>query len=373
MKKYSRLFAIVLAVVFALSMAACGGGDEPAAPPEPETAPVTEPAPAPEPEPEAEPAAGGVNEFGIPYPNEDYRIVMTYFNGENPVAREIESGFLAAAETVGLELWVMDNKLDPVVINANADMAIAAGDVDYYVLYTNQIESNPAVMDKLVPAGIPVYTIGTDAIASDGTTAPVFFSATDNVDSAFLAAESLAKAAQAKGWTEDEILFVSMGFLEAGGVFVLRTEGALAGMQSVFPNISEENGNYIETSSTGDAQVAHQRFTDILTTLPPDKKVLCWTHSDDVTGQLLAALQTAGRGDDGLLVSNGLSMQMIDMLRDPSGIVIGSIDLNFGKWGFFMLKQIIEELNDGTPIPPINNAPYQIITPDNVDEIYPKE
>ena len=365
MKKYSKIFAIVLALIMAFSLAACNNA-QPA--PEPE-APVAE-APAEEtPEPEAAPTH---SDMGIPFPNGDYRVVFTMFNGENPVARAIESGYIKAAESVNLNLWVMDNMLDPIQMNANADLAISAGDVDYYVLYTNDIASNPQIMDKLVPAGIPVYTIATEAIASDGTTAPLFFSPDDNYDSAFLAGAAVAQAAKDKGWTEDEIIYLSMGFLEAGGVFLIRTEGALAGVQSVFPGISLDNGNYIETSSTGSAEVAHQRTQDFLTTMPADKKLISWTHSDDVTGTMMAAIQTAGRTADSLIVSNGLTENMLGLLRDPDSICVGMIDLRFPEWGTIMLTQIIDNLNDGTPIPDITNAPFTLVTPANVDQYYPQ-
>ena len=362
MKKELKIFAIVLALMMTVLMVACQTTT-----PEPEPAP--EPAPAAEPEPApAEPEPVVEETGGIPTPNSPYRIVFTMFSGTNPVAREIETGFLAAASTVDsslLDLWVMDNELDPVVMNSNVDMAVSAGDVDFYVLYTNHLESNPQLMTKLTEAGIPVLTIATDAIAEDGTTAPIYFSAQDNYDSAFLAAESLGKAAQAKGWTEDECVFLEMGFDEAGGVFLIRNEGANAGIQSVFPNIE-----LIDSSSEGDAEVAHRKTTDVLTTYP-DKKVLGWTHSDDVTGSMMAAIQTAGRADGALLVSNGLNMAMLDMIRDPNGIIVGSIDLFFTQWGTDILTMAINYLNDGTAIPPVTNAPYRLITPENVNDIFP--
>ena len=295
------------------------------------------------------------------------RVVFTMFSGTNPVAREIEAGFVTAAREMGIDLWVMDNQLDPVRMHANVDMAIAAGDVDFYVLYTNDIATNPSLMDKLVAAKIPVMTIATAAIASNGVTAPVIFGAEDNYNGAFLAASTLAKAAQARGWTERELTFVSMGFLEAGGVFLIRTQGAIDGMRSVFPNI-----HYIETSSTGSAQVAHQRTADILMTLPRDRKLLGWTHSDDVTASMLAAIEGAGRVNDALLVSGGLSMQMLDMLRNPDGIIVGSIDQNWALFGPTILTHAVNYLRNGVPIPATVDAPFELLTPATVDQKYPR-
>ena len=310
--------------------------------------------------------AGGGGQRGRG-PDRPYRIVFTMFSGTNPVAREIETGFRASANEMGINLWVMDNELDPIRMHANVDMAIAAGDVDFYVLYTNDVQSNPALMDKLVAAGIPVMTIGTEGVAANVTRAPQLFGEEDNYNSAFLAAESLAKAAQAKGWNERDLRFISMGFLEAGGVFLIRTRGAEAGMRSVFPNIE-----YIETSSTGSPQVAFQRTADSLMTLAPGRKLLGWTHSDDVTASMLAAIEGAGRVNDALLVSNGFVMSMLDMVRAPDSIIVGTIDYSFSSWGGTILEYAVDYLRNGTPIPPIVAAPYILLTPQNVNSVYPR-
>ena len=351
MMKLRKFLALSLVSVMMLSLVACGSSTPTPAPAAPVATVDSTPA-------TPVPAA----------PEKPHRVVFTMFNGLNPVAREIEAGFVSEAEKLGINLWVMDNELDPIKMNANVDMAIAAGDVDFYVLYTNDIASNPQLMDKLTAAGIPVLTIATAAIAADGTEASLFFSNDDNYDSAYLAAEALAQSAVDKGWTEEECVFVSMGFLEAGGVFLTRTQGAIDGVRSVFPNVE-----YVETSSTGSTEVAFQRTADILMTLPNDKKLIGWTHSDDVTASMLAALRGADRVEDGLLVSNGLSMQMLDMLKDPDGIIIGSIDMNWALFGPAILSHVIELLDNGTEIPKVINAPYELLLPENVDVKYPQQ
>jgi|GEM_PF-2268057 len=376
MKKLVRILVVALTLALMVGIVACGNADDGgtvAQPPAADDAPAATPTPAPAPPTEpADPAdpvepTDPVTATGLPVPNRPMRVVYTMFNGLNPVAREIEGGFITAAGETGIDLWVMDNQLDPIQMHANVDMAIMAGDVDFFILYTNDIATNPGLMDKLIEAGIPTMTIATAAIGSCGTEAPLIFNQDDNWDSAYKAARELALAAQARGWTEDQIVFISMGFLEAGGVFLTRTQGAEAGIRSVFPNIHQ----YIETSSTGSTEVAFQRTADYLLTIPEGKKILGWTHSDDVTASMLAAIEGAGRVDDALLVSNGLSMQMLDMLRDPDGIIVGSIDMNWAQFGPTMLTKIINYLNDGTPIPLDNNAPWEFLTPETVNYKYP--
>lgn len=297
---------------------------------------------------------------------ERHRVVFTQFSGTNPVASDLAKGFESAAKELDIDLWVMDNKLDPVQMVTNANLAVSAGDVDFYILYTNDIASNPQIMDILVPAGIPVLTIATDAIASDGTTAPLIFSIEDNYGLAYESASYLAQYAKDKGWKEEDIIFISMGFLEAGGVFLERSRGALEGMQSVFPNVK-----YVETSSTGSAEVARQRTVDILTN-NPGKKFLAWTHSDDVTAGMIAAIETTVGKENGLIVSGGLNVGMLDMLRNPDGILVGSIDSNWLGWGEYVLPMIIDYLEKGIELDPIISAPYEFITPQTVDQKYPR-
>lgn len=295
-----------------------------------------------------------------------HRVVFTQFKGTNPVASDLAKGFESAAKELGVDLWVMDNNLDPVQMVTNANLAVSAGDVDFYILYTNDIASNPQIMDILVAADMPVMTIATAAIASDGTTAPLIFSMEDNYGLAYESSSYLGQYAKDLGWAEEDLIFISMGFLEAGGVFLERSRGALEGMQSVYPNIE-----YVETSSTGSAEVARQRTVDILTN-NPGKKFLCWTHSDDVTAGMIAAIETNVGKENGLIVSGGLNVGMLDMLRNPDGILVGSIDSNWLGWGNYVLPMIINYLENGVELPPIISAPYEFLTPETVDKKYPR-
>lgn len=297
-----------------------------------------------------------------------HRVVFTQFNGVNPVARDLATGFINAAKKLGIDLWVMDNKLDPVQMVTNANLAVAAGNVDYYILYTNDIASNPQIMDILVAANIPVLTIATAAVASNGTTAPLIFTREDNYNLAFESASYLGKHAKEQlGWKENELVFISMGFLEAGGVFLERSRGALEGMKSVYPNIK-----FVQTSSTGRAEVARERTVDILTS-NPGKKFLAWTHSDDVTAGMIAAIETNVGRQNGRIVSGGLNVGMLDMLRAPNGILVGSIDSNWLGWGDYVLPMIINYLEKGIKLPATINAPYEFLTPATVDKKYPRK
>ncbi len=295
-----------------------------------------------------------------------YRIVFTFFNGKNPVARDIENSMIVAAEEAGVDLWTMDNMLDPIQMNANVDMAIAAGDVDLYILYTNDTVSNPQLMTKLTEAGIPVLSIATEAIAANGVRAPQFN--VPDYKSGFASAAYVGEKALEKGWTADECVFFEVGLDTAGGAFLIRNEGAYAGIQSVMPGIE-----IVDSSSDGDVEIAFQRTLDFLQTLPKDKKFIGWTHSDDASASMLAAIQQSGRADDSLLVSNGLARQMVEMIRADDGIFVGSMDISYHRWGSFWMPHIVSYLNDGTQHPWIINAPFNMITPDNIEEYYPAQ
>ncbi len=374
--------ALLLSLILALALfAGCGSTEE--APPEEEasSAPAESTEEAPE---EAEAEGGAILPTGdeptadeivplnqetppeVVTANDEYKIVFTFFSGKNTVARDIESSMISAAEKAGVELITMDNELDPVKMNANVDAAIAMGDVDLYILYTNDQPSNAQLVTKLVNAGIPTVSIATEAIAENGYRAPQFN--VPDFDAGFKSAAYVGEVAVEKGWTAEDTVFFEVGLDTGGGNFLIRNEGAAAGIDSVLPGIE-----VVDSSSDGDAEVAFQRTADFLQTLPEGKKFIGWTHSDDMSASMLSAIHASGRAEDCLLVSAGLSRSMLDMLRADDGIFVGSMDIAYWFWGDYWMPHLVTYLNDGTALPWAINAPHNMITPENVNDIYPAE
>ena len=87
---------------------------------------------------------------------------------------------------------------------------------------------------------------------------------------------------------------------------------------------------------------------------------------------MIAAIETTVGKENGLIVSGGLNVGMLDMLRNPEGILVGSIDSNWLGWGDYVLPMIIDYLENGVELAPIINAPYEFLTPYTVDAKYPR-
>jgi branched-chain amino acid transport system substrate-binding protein len=153
----------VLAVVFGLAFAACGGDDEAAAPPaEP---PPAEPAEPPAETGAAEPPAtsGEPIVIGAAF---DLTNAMAPFDGPALAAAQVEVASINAAGGVGgrqLELKVIDDQLDPeqtksaaidLIENQGAEVLLVTCDVDY---------ATPAVQEAITRGVLAVSPcIGTD-------------------------------------------------------------------------------------------------------------------------------------------------------------------------------------------------------------------
>ena len=296
-------------------------------------------------------------------PNRKYKIAYANFNDENPVAVEVRDGFVAAAEEYGVELWVMDNQLDPVVANANADMAIAAGDVDFYIQYNQNMEINSVIGEKFLEAGIPAVAVQVQMITGDGYEFP--FYGMDNYATGVLAGQMLGQAAMEKWGADADITFFCLGYPESGALFQERAQGATDGVLESYPDI-----RVVDESTTGNPDVARQRTADFLTA-NPEGKIIIWTHADEITPSVLAAIDASGRREDVLVASGAMTMSMLDMIRADDTIMVGTIDLMLGDWGWDLLPRIITALNEGESLPQKMITPFDIVTPENVDEKYP--
>ena len=363
MKKYLVLvFCFCLLFTSACGTAAPATTTAPAATTTPAAttaAPVT-PATTPVQEKEAE----DFNVTNEVVPNRPYKIVFANSNDQNPICVEVRDGFIEAAKDYGIELWVMDNKLDPAVANSNVDMAIAAGDVDYYIQYNQVAESNTVLGDKLLKANIPSVAVQVPMVTPDGHAFP--FYGMDNYGTGYLAGEMLGKSALEKWGPDEDYTFFCLGFPESGELFQQRAQGSRDGVMLSFPDIK-----IVDESTTGKQEVARQRTVDFLTA-NPEGKILIWTHSDEVTASVIVAVEASNRTEDTLIVSNAMAKSMLDMIREPETIIAGTIDLLLGEWGSDLMPLLITALNEGTDLEERRITPFDIVTPQNVQEKYPK-
>lgn len=362
MKKF---LALMLALVLVLAMfAGCKPQGEPAPDaPEDDTSVGSDATDAPEADENvqlgdktvATPGAFDVVEV---VPNKAYKIVVTQMNTNDSNAVTAMDGFVQAGKYYGVEIVVMDNKGDPIQAVNNLENAITM-EADYFVSYTADQGACQRIAARLTEAGMP--GMGVQATLSD---AYPFFRL-DPTMSGEASGTPLAEAAKERFGDDVEFLVV-LGYPEAGPVIADRSAAAIKAIQAIYPDIE-----VIEYSSKADPETSRSGMQDILTA-HPEGNFLFWGHHDQYTLAAYQAIKAAGREDQCLVSSIVATEAMCDELQREGTSVIGTVSIRPEVWGWIVLPYVIEYLNNGTEIPHDLYQPCQLITVDNLAEIYPE-
>ena len=291
-------------------------------------------------------------------PNRAYKIVVTQMNTNDTNAVTAIDGFKKAGEYYGVEIIAMDNKGDPIQAVTNLDTAITM-EADYFISYTADAGACAQIAAKLTEEGMP----GMGLQASLGDNFPFF--RLDPAMSGESSGTPLAEAAKEKFGDDVQYLFV-LGYPEAGPVIADRSAAAIAAVKAIYPDVE-----VIEYSSKADPAQSRSGMQDILTA-HPDGHFMFWGHHDQYTLAAYQAIRDAGREEDCVVTSIVCTDAMCAELQREGTSVVGTCSIRPEVWGWMVLPKIIAYLNDGTEIPHDLYQPCQLVTKDNMAEIYPE-
>ena len=212
--------------------------------------------------------------------------------GTGFTGRDVREGFALAARRHPIDLVFYDNQRDNARALANAEDAIAKK-VDLYVLYHRDPATNAAIVDKLKRAGIPVIALNH---AAGGT--PLY--TIDNVAAGRIAGEALGDFA-ARNWRAQNKIIAVLGPLGAQAEGIPeRVHGVTEGLKRQLPStrvvMLDTQGNPAQVGALLGKLVSAQ----------PTAKILVATTDDQTALAAKAALESAGRLQDGAIVSHGV-------------------------------------------------------------------
>jgi ribose transport system substrate-binding protein len=284
--------------------------------------------------------------------------------GTGFTGREVREGFALAARRHPVDLVFYDNQRDNARALANAEDAIAKK-VDLYVLYHRDPATNAAIVDKLKRAGIPVIALNH---AAGGT--PLY--TIDNVAAGRMAGEALGDFA-ARNWRAQNKIVAVLGPLGAQAEGIPeRVQGVTEGLKRQLPST-----RVVMLDTQGNpAQVA--ALLGKLLSAQPTAKILVATTDDQTALAAKAALESAGRLQDGAIVSHGVDRSIHGGINekkeiDPNNrgsIVIGSVAFYLDRAGYSVLPLALGMLQ-GQTLPPRTTVDHRLVTAANVFTEYP--
>jgi ribose transport system substrate-binding protein len=273
---------------------------------------------------------------------------------------EVRSGLTRAADREGVELVVVDNRYQPKIALRTADYLIRE-QVDLIIEFQTDEVIAPAIATKYLEAKIPFIAID---IPHPGAT---FFGA-NNYNAGLMAGHSLGRWAK-KQWEGevDEVLLIELQ--RAGSLLKARLRGVTAGIHEIIR--MSERSRTISMDGDGQFQMALERVRKHLRETTA-KRILVGAANDTSALGALRAFQEAGRANECAIAGQNGEPEARAELRVPNTRLIASVAYFPEKYGDGLIRLALDILARKA-VPPAVFTSHQILTPDNVDHLYPND
>jgi len=295
-----------------------------------------------------------------PFKQKLHRIGYAAQGTDYQFSREVSDSLQRAAATEGVELISVDNRYNPKIAQRNADVLVRER-VDLVIEFQTDEQIAPIVASKYREANIPMIAI---EIPHPGAT---YFGA-NNYEAGLIGGRYLGRWTRQRWNGEvDEIVLVALK--RAGSLPQMRLTGVLVGMKEACPHLEHCRVTYVDGDGVlGDSFEAIRKYLRS----SKSRRIAVGAINDPSALGALRAFQEAGRTESCAIVSHNASLEGRAELRQPGTLLIGSVAYFPEKYGEQILKVALDILHHRS-VPPAVFVKHQMVTPDNVNHIYPND
>lgn len=275
-------------------------------------------------------------------------------------SKEVSAGLQRAAAAQGLELICVDNRYSAKIAQRNADVLVREK-VDLVIEFQTDEHVAPIVASKYREAAIPLIAI---EVPHPGA---VYFGA-NNYEAGLIGGRHLGRwAKQQRFGDADEIVFITLD--RAGSLPRMRLTGMLVGMKEIYPALESCKVTHLDgDGKLGESFEAMRRYLRGSRA----RRILIGAINDPSALGALRAMQEAGRVESCVAMGHNASPEGRAELRQPGTRLVGSVAYFPEKYGAEILALALDILNR-RPVPPAVFVRHQLVTPENVDHIYPND
>ncbi len=292
-----------------------------------------------------------------PKNGETYVIGFANLQRDIPFCALVEQGILQNAEAAGVEVVVVDNRLDGATALANAQSLITRN-VDLVIEFQTDAAFGNTIMQEMDAAGIPV-------IAIDIPMGTATFFGVNNPRAGFMGGSALAQAAIAEyGMDRVKEGYFLHGLLpQSGPIPAMRNGGQLAGFMAAVPGFPADQVLTFDSKNTLDE--AFVQTNNLLSRIPDDAIIMGTGINDQVSTGILRAAQQAGRED---IVIVGLGADEKETLAGEENFVaaVGSFPERYGNSLIPMSLAMLA----GIEMPDAVLINHVMVTPQNICQFY---
>lgn len=290
-----------------------------------------------------------------------WRIGFANLNEQHEFAVSVRQGIEQVVREVGnCELIMADNAGDPQAALANAQ-AMLDRHVDLLIEYQQDEHTNNMLMDMCRQAGIPV-------IAIDIPLAGATYFGADNYRAGTIAGDAAVRWIN-KHWQGQLDRVVALEQTESGSLPASRIQAQIDRLRGAF-DLRDEDVVHCDTH--GDLHGSQLASIQALRNIPWNKRVLfIGINFNSALGSLSAA-ETLDRQANTAVVAQNASARIRRELRRNNRMLIGAVDFFPQHYGAKLIPLALSIL-EGRPVPPAVYTEHLLITPQNVNQVYPDE
>jgi ribose transport system substrate-binding protein len=295
-----------------------------------------------------------------PFKQRPYRLGYAAQGTDYQFSKDVSVGLQRAAAAQGIELICVDNRYNAKIAQRNADVLVREK-VDLVIEFQTDDHVAPIVAAKYRAAGIPLIAL---EVPHPGAT---YFGA-NNYEAGLIGGRHLGRWAKQQRYTDgDEIVFIALD--RAGNLPRMRLTGMLVGMKEVYPTLENCRVTYLD----GDGKLG-ESFEIIRRYLRTSRsrRFLIGAINDPSALGALRAMHEAGRSECCAVMGQNASPEGRAELRQPNTRLIGSVAYFPEKYGAEVVAVALDILHR-RPVPPAVFVKHQLVTPENVDHIYPND
>ena len=295
-----------------------------------------------------------------PFKQRPIRIGYAAQGTDYQFSKEVSTGLQRAAAAQGIELICVDNRYNAKIAQRNADVLVREK-VDLVIEFQTDEHVAPIVAAKYREAGIPLIAI---EVPHPGAT---YFGA-NNYEAGLIGGRHLGRWARHQRYSDqDEIVLLALD--RAGNLPKMRLTGMLVGMKELHPALENCRVTYLD----GDGKLG-ESFEAMRRHLRGSRArgFLIGAINDPSALGALRAMQEAGRVASCAVMGQNASPEGREELRQPGTRLIGSVAYFPEKYGADILAVALDILNRRA-VPPAVFVKHQLVTPENVDHIYPND
>jgi ribose transport system substrate-binding protein len=295
-----------------------------------------------------------------PFKQKLYRLGYAAQGTDYQFSKEVSAGLQRAAQAEGIELICVDNRYNAKIALRNADVLVREK-VDLVIEFQTDEHVAPIVAAKYREANIPLIAI---EVPHPGAT---YFGA-NNYEAGLIGGRFLGRWAKQHWHGEvDEIVFMALA--RAGSLPRMRLTGMLVGLKEIIPALENCRVTFLD----GDGMFSHS-FEVVRKHLRTNRSrhLLVGAINDPSAIGALRAFQEAGRAEACAIMGQNASPEGRSELRRPGTRLVGSVAYFPEKYGAAIVGVALDILHH-RPIPPAVFAKHELVTPENVNHVYPND